>query len=155
MAQKEKAVYTDSTAKRDLDSRLSEEYVPPKFNDAVNPNSEKGHLATEDEDGDGVFVGVSPEYANAAVDTDRPLQAEEGADELAEDAFAESYEKSDGTVSDSLKEAHDKVTRDDVPGVAVTASSETPATTDAGGDNAQEGSDSSENTGSQQSSPSA
>lgn len=106
MAKDEKVEYTDSTAKRDLDARLNNPGPAPvaPHKDYVNPDN-SAVLVNDHEDGEGVFVGVSPEYANAANETDAPLQADEGPDAAAEEAFEDSYGDSSGVPSDAVKEA--------------------------------------------------
>ena len=109
---KEELVYTDSTAKRDLDARLNNpdpvRVAPHK--DYVNPDKSVA-LATdyEGDEVEGVFVGVSPEYANAANDTDAPLQAEEGPDADAESAFEDSFGDSSGKPSEAVLDAREDV----------------------------------------------
>ena len=98
----EEVVYTPSTHTQYLES-LTEEKDPPVFNESVNPNPFH-------EDG---FVGVSEEYANAANETDEPLQAEEGPEAAAEESFEDAYGDSSGEVSPQLEDAHAKVTRGD------------------------------------------
>jgi len=99
----EEVVYTPSTHQVYLET-LTEESDPPVFNASVNPNPFH-------EDG---YVGVSPEYANAANETDEPLQSEEGPEMAAEEAFENAYGDSTGEVTPQMQEAHAKVTRDDV-----------------------------------------
>ena len=109
---KEELVYTDSTAKRDLDARLNNEGPAPvaPHKDYVNPDKSTVLVNDyESDEYDGQFVGVSPEYANAASDIDAPLQAEEGVDEKAEQVFADSYGDSDGEPSEKVLEAKEEV----------------------------------------------
>ena len=68
--EKEEVVYTKPTSQVDMEARLGDDSPPPVFNEGSNPDP-------FNEDG---FVGVSPEYANAANETDEPLEAEEGPD---------------------------------------------------------------------------
>ena len=89
MASKQKAPeveYTKPTSQLDLEARLDKD----NRNEAA-----EAPLATypdaQDEEG---FVGVSPEYANYANDTDKPLAAEEGAEKVAEDLFLDEVAKS-------------------------------------------------------------
>lgn len=117
--EQEEAVYTKPTSQVDLEARLSDESDPPVYNASVAPDP-------FNEDG---FVGVSPEYANAANETDEPLAADEGADQMAEEAFEAAYGDSSGEVSERAQEAHDKVTRDDLVGPDAPAKEE-PATTE-------------------------
>lgn len=97
--EKEEAVYTMPTSQVDLEARLGDESDPPVFLPMQNPNPFH-------EDG---YVGVSPEYANAANETDEPLQAEEGPDAAAEEAFEAAYGDSSGEVSDQAKAVHEQV----------------------------------------------
>lgn len=97
----EEVVYTKPTSQVDLDARLNDESDPPVHLASENPNPFH-------EDG---YVGVSPEYANAANETDEPLQAEEGPDMQAEEAFEDAYGDSSGEVSEQMEEARAKVTR--------------------------------------------
>ncbi|HWI68183.1 MAG TPA: hypothetical protein VNS88_07360 [Nitrospiraceae bacterium] len=102
--EKEEVVYTKPTSQVDMEARLGDDSPPPVFNEGSNPDP-------FNEDG---FVGVSPEYANAANETDEPLEAEEGPDSDAEQAFADSYgDPESDEPSDSMKDAYGKVTRDD------------------------------------------
>lgn len=102
MADKEELVYTKPTSQVDMEARLSDDSEPPAFNESTNPNPFH-------EDG---FVGVGLEYANAANDVDEPLQAEEGPDKMAEDAFDAAYGPASGEPTPRAQEAHDKVTTD-------------------------------------------
>jgi hypothetical protein len=128
-SKKEKVEYTDSTAKRDLEARLNDDSPAPVFNPSVNPDHEDAKLVIEGE-GDGSYVAVSPEYANAANEIDQPLQAEEGADKQAEEAWEDSYGDSDGEVSEDLQKAHEKVTTTVAGGEQSSTPTETPATTE-------------------------
>ena len=99
----EEVVYTKPTSQVDLEARLGDESDPPVHLESVNPDPFH-------EDG---YVGVSPEYANAANETDEPYEAEEGPDADAEQAFADAYGDSSGEVTPQMEEAYAKVTRDD------------------------------------------
>lgn len=95
---KEKVEYTKPTSQVDLETRLADDSTPV-FREYSDP-------APVNEDG---FVGVSPEYANAANDTDVPLAAEDGVDKAAEGAFADAYGDGSGP-SDQLKNLYNDTT---------------------------------------------
>jgi hypothetical protein len=99
----EEVVYTPSTEQVYLDNLLNNPADPPVYNAAENPNPFH-------EDG---YIGVSAEYANAANEYEEPLQAEEGPDMAAEEAFEDAYGDSSGEVTPQMEEAVAKVTRDD------------------------------------------
>ncbi len=67
-----------STQQRDLEERMKSDYVSPIARaKTVGPNE-----ALIDSNG---FVGVSPEYANNANETDAPLSADSGVEKELED----------------------------------------------------------------------
>lgn len=82
------------TSQLDLERRLSEGDPEPVLFKTVNPD-ESSLMADNEwgEDSDNAFVGTDPIYQNRANETDQPLQAEEGPDKDAEEAFFSSYEK--------------------------------------------------------------
>lgn len=70
--------YGKSTTQRDLEARQAEDYVSPLvIGKTVGPNRT---LISDDG-----FIGVSPEYANYANETDAPLFADEGPEKVIED----------------------------------------------------------------------
>lgn len=74
-----------STTQLDLEARQSEDYVSPIAKaKTVGPND-----SLVDDSG---FVGVSPEYANYANETDAPLSSDEGAEKDLEDRILGSAE---------------------------------------------------------------
>lgn len=69
-----------STTELDLEARQAKDYVSPIAKaKTVGPNE-----SLVNEDG---FVGVSPEYANNANESDAPLAADSGVDKVLEDKF--------------------------------------------------------------------
>jgi hypothetical protein len=90
-----------------LESLLGEEHEAPTFGGvSVNPNDNKAIT----DDG---YVGVDPVYQNFANDTDEPLQADEGGDKLAEDAYVEAVEGDAKEAGEELKELFGAVTNAD------------------------------------------
>lgn len=75
--------YTKPTSQLDLERRLEEQnkVQPASHLTALNPADQ---LDLDDESDDG-FVGVDPIYRNYANDTEKPLQADEGAEAKAEE----------------------------------------------------------------------
>lgn len=75
-----------STTQLDLEARQKDDYVSPIAKaKTVGPNE-----TLVNEDG---FVGVSPEYANNANETDAPLASEEGAEKVLEDRLLGAVEE--------------------------------------------------------------
>ena len=77
-----KPVFTKPTSQLDLEARLAvdNEVKPPS--PPVNPSVD-----------DSGFIGTDPIYQNRANETDQPLDADEGPDKLAEEAFRKSFVK--------------------------------------------------------------
>lgn len=91
--------YTPSTAQRDLEARLSDEKPIPNLMVTVNPADQENLVTKEG------YIGVSPEYQNAANETDKPMRAESGADKLSEDLFIASVtSKSEETKDEESKD---------------------------------------------------
>lgn len=80
--------YTRPTSQVDLERRLENDNAAPRILQGVNPT----HVNE-----DNGYVGVSPEYQNAANETDEPLSSEEGADLLAEEEFLDSTTTTEGS----------------------------------------------------------
>jgi hypothetical protein len=79
----------------------------PVFGASVNPVDQADHVTDEG------YVGVDPVYQNYANDTDKPLAAEEGPDQAAEDAFHEAYEAEASEGSELLLSNYGAVNRED------------------------------------------
>lgn len=80
---KEKVEYTRPASQLDLEARLERDNESPL---AVVRAENRRDVFGEDEP----YVNVDPIYQNHANDTEAPLEAEEGVDKDAEDAFRES-----------------------------------------------------------------
>lgn len=85
----EKVEYAKPTSQVDLERRLADDATPVfmEFTDP-DPTSDDG------------FVGVSPEYQNAANKTDEPLAAKSGAEKKVEQAFVDAYGDGSGPSED-------------------------------------------------------
>lgn len=96
---KEKATYSKPTSQVDLEARLkadAEETSPPPRKkgedfDAPGPFNVQGAVNPDGEPTEDGYVGTDKIYQNYANETDAPLQADEGADKLAEEAFADAF----------------------------------------------------------------
>lgn len=80
--------YTKSNAQLDMEARLAEDFTPDSnisTRTTVNPNP----FGQED------YAGTDPIYQNYASDTHKPLAADEGPDQLAEDFVRDLYEPGD------------------------------------------------------------
>lgn len=84
----EEAVYTKPTSQVDLEERLDRDNEVVSTTKTYNPgygDVEPGNL----------YLGTNPEYQNHANDTEAPLQADEGPDQLAEEAVLGAYDSRD------------------------------------------------------------
>lgn len=98
---KEKVEYAKSTAQVDLETRLADDAVP-RFDQKVNP-------APATDEG---YVGVNPEYQNAANEYEEPLEAEEGGFADAEAAFADAYGDGSDSPSEDVQTNYKNVRRE-------------------------------------------
>lgn len=88
----EKPYLTKPTSQVDLERRLADDYkADGDLSRRVTVNPDPFGEETDN----GQFVGTDPIYQGRANETEQPLQAEEGPDKKAEEAFAELFE-SDG-----------------------------------------------------------
>jgi hypothetical protein len=98
-AKKEKVEYSKPTSQVDLENRLkadAEETSPPprrKGEDYDAPTSFElqGAVNPSGEPTDEGYIGTDVIYQNYAEDTHKPLQADGGPDQLAEEAFAAAF----------------------------------------------------------------
>jgi len=100
MATKPKVEYTKPTSQLDLEARLSaeDEGMKPLF-PTQNPTGEPT------EDG---YLGTDAVYQNYANDTEKPLAAEEGADQLAEEAAEDAYGDGSEAPSEEVQKKYDE-----------------------------------------------
>lgn len=98
----DEVVFTKPTSQLDLEARLSAEAEVTAFHTTVNPTY-------VDEDGNG-YVGTDAIYTNRANEVDQPLEAEEGADALAEGAFFAAVEDRHREPSKELKQNYKDAT---------------------------------------------
>jgi hypothetical protein len=91
--------YSKPTSQVDLETRLqadAEETSPPPRRkgedyDAPAPYELQGAVNPSGEPTDEGYIGTDVIYQNYAEETNKPLQADEGADKLAEEAFAAAF----------------------------------------------------------------
>jgi hypothetical protein len=83
-----------STHQRYLETVLDPDREAPVFSESVNPSE----AVTSDG-----YIGTDPIYQNHANDTDEPMQADEGPDKLAEDAYIDSVEGEPTEAGEALK----------------------------------------------------
>jgi hypothetical protein len=99
---KPKVEYTKPTSQLDLEARLGEDAEDEKLGTPLFPLKNPDLDPTEDGD-----VGTDPVYQNYANETDAPLAAEGGADQLAEEAAQDAYGDAEG-VNEAVQKKYDE-----------------------------------------------
>lgn len=101
MAGKPKVEYTKPTSQLDLEARLDSDEdealgtpLFPMKNPDLDPTEEG-------------YVGTDPVYQNFANETDKPLAADGGADQLAEEAAQDAYGDAEGT-NEAVQKTYDE-----------------------------------------------
>jgi hypothetical protein len=115
---KPKVEYSKPTSQVDLEARLTadaEETSPaPRRKgedyDAPGPFELQGALNPDGEPTDEGYIGTDVIYQNYAEDTHKPLQADGGPDELAEQAFADAFGDGEDRNPPKESETTDSVT---------------------------------------------
>ena len=101
MAAKQKVEYTKPTSQLDLEARLDSE-DDEKLGTPLFPMKNPDLEPTKDG-----YVGTDPVYQNFANDTEKPLAADGGADQLAEEAAQDAYGDAEES-NEAVKKTYDE-----------------------------------------------